>query len=158
MHNKTSDYALNKLSRDSIVYKSVTGEHIHIRHEDFPNSKEFERWKAWSDEDYHATEKHDRRQKDFCLAFDESMDGCAPSAEEALFAAEKQNADELCEQIRNCLTETQYRRIMLYCFHKLTEAEIARIDNVGQRRISTSLTLGKKKLKKHFLSARKKEG
>ena len=73
MYDKNSDYALNKRSRDSIVCKSVTGENIHIRREDFLNDEEFEYWKAWSDADYRATEKHDRHQLDNCFTL---VDGC----------------------------------------------------------------------------------
>ena len=54
----------------------------------------------------------------------------------------------LVEQIKMCLTEKQYRRLFMYYLEGLTESEIAALEGVGQRRISTSLTSGKKALKK----------
>ena len=158
MYDKNSDYALNKRSRDSIVCKSVTGENIHIRREDFLNDEEFEYWKAWSDADYRATEKHDRHQLDNCFTLVDGCDACAPSAEAVLLEHQEQGSNELGEQILSALTETQYRRIKLYYCHKMTEAEIANLDGVGQRRISTSLTLAKKKLEKIITKRRKSGG
>lgn len=158
MYDKNSDYALNKRSRDSIVCKSVTGENIHIRREDFSNDDEFEHWKAWSDADYYATEKLDRRQLDQCFVLVEGYDGRSPSAEDILLENEKEGDNMLGEQIRSSLTKTQYRRIILYYYYKLSESKIAGLEGVGQRRISTSLTLGKKKLKKIITELRKNEG
>ena len=40
MYDKKSDYALNKLESDAIVYKSVTGTYS-IKREDFASDAEF---------------------------------------------------------------------------------------------------------------------
>ncbi len=54
------------------------------------------------------------------------------------------------EQVRRCLTEKQYRRLCLYYLEGKTEAEIAVLEGVGQRRISTSITSGAKIVEKFF--------
>ena len=157
MYDKNSDYALNKRSRDFIVCKSVTGEHIYLNREDFSSDEEFERWKAWSDKDYHETEKLNRRYDDRCFSLCEGMDTPLPSAEEIAINLADPNVNVQESDIRDVLTEKQYRRMKLYYLHKMTEAEIAAVDGVGQRRISTSLALGKKKLEK-IISERRKNG
>lgn len=60
MYDRKSDYALNKQDRDAIVCGSVTGVHIRLTRSDFASEEEFQKWKAWSDRDYHATEKAGR--------------------------------------------------------------------------------------------------
>lgn len=57
MFDRKSDFALNKKDPDAIVYKSSTGVHIRLTRLDFASLEEFEKWKHWSDEDYHSTEK-----------------------------------------------------------------------------------------------------
>ena len=57
MFDPKSDYALNKMAPDAIVYKNAAGEVTRLTQADFPSLEEFQRWKAWSDENYHDTEK-----------------------------------------------------------------------------------------------------
>ena len=57
MFDRNSDYALNKKDPDAIVCKSSTGVHIRLTRLDFSSQEEFEKWKQWSDDDYHCTEK-----------------------------------------------------------------------------------------------------
>ena len=57
MYRKKSDYALNKLDPDAIVYQDATGEIHRLTRKDFDSEEEFLRWKKWSDENYHADEK-----------------------------------------------------------------------------------------------------
>ena len=59
MFDRNSDYALNKKDPDAIVCKSSTGVHIRLTRLDFSSQEEFEKWKQWSDQDYHHTEKKD---------------------------------------------------------------------------------------------------
>ena len=59
MFDRNSDYALNKKDPDAIVCKSATGIHIRLTRLDFSSQEEFEKWKQWSDQDYHHTEKKD---------------------------------------------------------------------------------------------------
>ncbi len=56
MFDKKSEYALNKYDQNSIIYISVSGR-IRLTRADFSSEEEFLKWKAWSDADYHQTEK-----------------------------------------------------------------------------------------------------
>lgn len=49
MFDHKSDYALNKLNPDAIVYKSATSAHIQLAPEDFNSNEEFLKWKELSD-------------------------------------------------------------------------------------------------------------
>ena len=64
---------------------------------------------------------------------------------------------ELVMQIKGILTETQFRRLWMYYVKGMTEAEIAKKESVGQRRVSTSITDAEKKIKK-FCGTRKNGG
>jgi len=153
MFDSKSDYALNKLDPDAIVCPSATGVHIRLTREDFASEYEFQHWKAWSDEDYHDTESNGREFWDSSVALSAALDSGDISAEDTFFApmlaedAAKRKAD-LIEQIKDRLTEKQYRRLRMYYLEGKTEAAIAAIEGVGQRRISTSLIAGRKALQK----------
>lgn len=71
-----------------------------------------------------------------------------------LEAVEQAERDAACaalvEQIRNRLTEKHPRRLCLYYLHGMTEAEIGKLEGVGQRRIAASLAGGRKILEKIF--------
>lgn len=149
-----SDYALNKIDKTAIVCPSATGEHIRLTREDFSTEEEFERWKNWSDDDYHKIELAGRKEDD-CLSFEAQRDVPTPSAEELFFApyitaeqAEKRR--RMLAQIKNHLTEKQYRRLCLYYLDGKTEAEIAVIEGITQQRISKSLIAGAKIVEKFF--------
>ena len=159
MLDRKSDYALNKQDPNVIVCKSVTGVHIRLTRADFASEAEFQKWKAWSDQDYRTTENAGRALSDNILSLESQRDCPLPSAEEALLAAmdaaEHRTARlALVEQLRSCLTEKQFRRLRLYYLEGKSEAEIAVLEGVGQRRISTSLMLGRKKLAKIFEKGR----
>ena len=52
MFDPKSDYALNKMAPDAIVYMDAAGKVTRLTLADFADLEEFQRWKAWSDEDY----------------------------------------------------------------------------------------------------------
>ena len=158
MYDKNSDYALNKRSRDSIVCKSVTGEHIRIRREDFTNDDEFNRWKTWSDTDYYETEKLNRRYNDRGLSLNEGIDKPFPSAEDSLLESENTGKTEHEVKMEECLTEKQYRRLCLYYLEHRNELEIAAMEGVGQQRISKSILTGKSALEKILKENSKNRG
>lgn len=154
MLDTRSVYALNKMDKDAIVCPSVTGEDIRLTREDFSSEEEFLHWKKLSDADYRKIE-NDGQSNSRCLSLDAQGDTPAPSAEEAALApyiaAEKAERREwLLEQLRIHLTEKQFRRIRLYYLDGRTEDEIAILEGVGQRRISTSITTGTKIVEKIF--------
>lgn len=77
----------------------------------------------------------------------------APSAEELLLEADGTDTARaaLIQRVRNDLTEKQYRRLRLYYLEGLSEREIARLEGVGQQRVSRSIRTGKKAMEKIFL-------
>lgn len=163
MFDKKSDYALNKQDRDAIICKSVKGVHIRLSRADFASEEEFLKWKVWSDEDYHATEKAGRVYHDLGLSVEDWAIPSAPSVEELLLDAANMAEQDtarafLVLRIKNSLTEKQFRRLCLYYLEGKSQHEIAKLEGVGQRRISTSLTLGRKKLEKLFEESRWNRG
>lgn len=68
MYDRKSDYALNKQDRDAIVCGSVTGVHIRLTRSDFSSEEEFQKWKAWSDWDYHTNANGDTVFERCCIA------------------------------------------------------------------------------------------
>lgn len=103
MYDRKSDYALNKQNRNAIVCGSVTGVHIRLTRSDFSSEEEFQKWKAWSDWDYHTTEKAGRAYHDNRLPLADWAVPSAPSAEELLLEADGADAARaaLIQQIRN---------------------------------------------------------
>ena len=155
MFDSKSDYSLNKNDPYAIVCRSTDGVHIRLTREDFNSEEEFLRWKNWSDDDYYTMVKAGRGYDDNCISLIEAADTQLPSAEEVMLAPVlKAESDErravLLEMVRSSLTRKQYRRLCMYYLQDMTEAEIARQEGVGQRRISTSISSGKKIVEKFF--------
>ena len=71
MFNRKSIYALNKKDPDAIVYMDANEVIVRLTREDFASEKEFLKWKALSDEDYHASEKEAHVYANHTLALDE---------------------------------------------------------------------------------------
>ena len=59
MFNRKSSYALNKKDANAIVYIDANGNIIRLTHEDFASEEEFQKWKSWSDENYHTEDNRD---------------------------------------------------------------------------------------------------
>lgn len=59
MLDRKSIYSLNKADSDAIVYTDADGNIIRLTRQCFSTDEEFKKWKAWSDEDFHAEEKKD---------------------------------------------------------------------------------------------------
>ena len=66
MFNRKSSYALNKKGPDAIVYMDANEVIIRLTRKDFASEEEFLKWKALSDEDYHASEKAAHVQSHAC--------------------------------------------------------------------------------------------
>ncbi len=112
MYNKRSDYALNKRDREAIVFASTTGDVIRLTREDFATDAEFERWKTWSDADYHATELRDRVYSDRKHALTQHFEPVVEGGEAQLFVAiERCENDTRMRQFRSQLTERQFKRL-----------------------------------------------
>lgn len=154
MFDRNSDYALNKRDPDAIVCKSTTGVHIRLTRTDFSDETEFEIWKHWSDEDYHAIEKGDQRQNRRVF----SLEGLAEQSF-SVSSVEAELMEKLSYQehfyflqlmlkvMRSSLTITQRRRLERYMMGE-TEEEIAQEENVRQQSVSECLQAALKKLRK----------
>lgn len=145
MFDAKSDFALNKFDQDAIVCRSVTGVHIRLTREDFASEEEFLRWKVWSDGDYYDTEKDGRGFYDNGIPLDPCVDklGAVPSVEADILAtldATEANAEQdrrtaaLIEQIKSCLTGTQYRRLWMLYAQKMNVTAMPR-RRASQKRV-----------------------
>ena len=164
MFNRKSIYALNKKDPNAIVYPDADGNLIRLTRDDFASEEEFLRWKDWSDENFHAEDNSDVAEDKRKISLDDlSEEALAVPALDVIMEnhhiqAEKHRSSlELVMQIKEILTETQFRRLWMYYVKGMTEAEIAKKESVGQRRVSTSITDAEKKIKK-FCGIRKNGG
>ena len=153
MFDPKSDYALNKMDPEAIVCKSAIGEHIRLTRKDFSSDEEFIRWKKWSDEDYHTEIKAGRDFYDNNVPLKENMDSECMSAEDVLFAPllaqEAEERRRLCvQQIKDVLTETQFRRFWMYYADAMTVEEIADMEHIAHQNVSKSIRAAWKKIKK----------
>ena len=155
MFDPKSDYALNKKDPEAIVCPSATGVHIRLTREDFASEEEFRIWKDFSDGDYKDTERAGRSYYDNCIPLNEALDSIGLSIEDVLLAPllkaeQKEQRAVLLQQVKDALTETQYRRFWMYYVEKMSETEIALAERVGQPRICRSLCRAREILKKIF--------
>ena len=162
MFDKKSEYALNKYDQDSIIYISVSGR-IRLTRADFSSEEEFLKWKAWSDADYHQTEKEGRSFND---NRDDYLDvvGAVQSAEDEFFsellkadvqAEEKALREKRLAALKAILNAKQYRRIWLYYAERKSVTEIARLEGVTKASVSLSLARAIKKISKKFAAGLK---
>lgn len=153
MYNKKSDYALNKKNKDAIVSRNAAGDIVQITKEEFASEEEFAHWKEWSDDNYRQEYNAEQSYKRLKNKLQKQAENKAVSlsVEQIMLndlADEERKA--LINKIKAFLTETQFRRLWLYYAEGKTEQQIADIEKVGQRRISTSINDAKKKIKKFF--------
>lgn len=157
MFNRKSIYALNKKDPNAIVYSDADGNLIRLTRDDFASEEEFLRWKVWSDSNYHTEDKHDVSEDKHSVSLDSlSEESLAMPAVDIVMEShfdriEKQRqAADMVMRLKDRLTETQFRRLWMYCVDGKTEQEIAIAENVDQQRVSKSILAAKKKLKKFF--------
>lgn len=157
MFNKNSLYALNKKDPDAIVYPTADGKTVRITREDFPSEEEFLTFKAWSDENFHKEDNRDVTENRYRLSLDDLSEAAlaVPPIDVVMDrkqqrAEQRRKASDMVVQLKDKLTETQFRRLWMYCVENKTEQEIADIEGVDQQRISKSIIAAKKKIKKFF--------
>lgn len=155
MFDRNSDYALNKKDPEAIVCKSATGIHIRLTCADFSSKEEFEKWKSWSDENYHTTENAEHRHGNRTI----SLEGLAElsfavlSAEtEIMDQYDQEERSRLChllaEGLDACLTAHQRRRLWLYCVEGMTVEKISEMEQKRHQSISECIRAAKEKMKK----------
>ena len=162
MFDRRSDYAQNKKDPDAIVYTDADRRMIRLTREDFATEDDFLKWKAWSDENYHDQEKADHVEVNHTIPLGElpdrtgAVNGPEIVTEQRFEKLEREwHSTETLIRVRSQLTEKQFRRLWLYCVRGLTQQQIADAENVGQRRISTSIASAIKKIKKFFADNQK---
>lgn len=152
MYDKMSLYALNKRNSKTIVYSSVTGEQFSLVPSQFPNEQEFLHWKKWLDDSFHAEENGNHVEKNHTTAVEDMGEVLVtPGADVALVEQELRQeyltaTHKQVQEIRELVTEKQFRRLWMYHVEKKTEQQIAVFEGVTQQAISKSL----KELKKFF--------
>ena len=155
MFDTKSDYALNKMTPDAIVYMDATGELTRLTQADFSSPEEFQRWKAWSDESYHQIENasiafykhtlslHGLSEKTISVQSPED------TLIDALEQKERKNMRRmLIDGLDSCLTPVQRRRLWLYCVDGLTVRQIAKAENIRHQSVVECLAAAKEKLHK----------
>lgn len=191
-----SDYKLNKNTKD-IVYRYVTGEmdrykkeldasgkptgRILLIHTDTRGREstralsesemtveQFDQVKAFSDADYHKSEKGDVYKWIKAISLTGLEDSPAieysPSAEDEFFRSYEIGDDE-AEEFRtmdnamaimdSCLTKTQKRRFVAYYYDRKTMDEIASHEGVDRRAVGYSIAAANRKIKKFLRDASK---
>ena len=155
MPDRKSIYTLNKKDPEAIVYTDADRQIIRLTRADFDTEADFLKWKAWSDENYHDEEKSDHVEDNHTAPLDEkagAADGPEVIIEQRIEKqAQERYTAETVIRIKGQLTEKQFRRLWLYCVGGLTQQQIAEAEEVGQRRISTSITGAIKKIREIFV-------
>lgn len=154
--NKTI-YALNKKDSDAIVYTDAEGNTLRLTYKDFASKDEFDIWKKWSDKQYHQWEKEDHHYANHTFSLGDFASSTISTPDMEVLMEQSENAIEytlrraaLVQTIQTILTGMQFRRLWMYHAEGRSQEEIAVLEGSTQQRISKSLLLAKKKIKKYF--------
>jgi DNA-directed RNA polymerase specialized sigma subunit len=157
MFNRKSSYALNKKDASAIVYIDTNGNIIRLTREDFASEEEFQKWKSWSDENYHTEDNRDVVEGKHNMSIDDLSEAALaiPAIDVVMDRQHEKSerrkmASAMVSQIRNKLTETQFRRLWMYLVDGMTIDEIGEKEGVSHQAISLSITTTIKKIKKYF--------
>jgi DNA-directed RNA polymerase specialized sigma subunit len=160
MQDRKSIYTLNKKDPEAIIYTDADKHIIRLTRADFDTEADFLKWKAWSDENYHTEEKGDHVEENHTAPMDEktgATDGPEVIIQQRIEKqAQDQYAAETVIRIKGHLTEKQFRRLWMYCVGGLTQQQIAEAENVGQQRISTSISSAADKIRRILSAGGKK--
>lgn len=155
MFKKDSLYSINKKNPDAVVYKFANGEQSFVTRADFSTEEEFLAFKAWSDEDLHTEDKRDVLASIRQVSIDDISEAAisVPPADVVMEyqhqrAVQRRKASEMVVQLKDKLTDTQFRRLWMYHVDGKTEEEIAEIEGVAQQQISKAIIAAEKKIKK----------
>ena len=156
MYKKNSIYSINKKYSDAIVYPFANGDEFRITREDFPTEEEFLAFKAWSDENYRKTDNYEDNTAKKTVSIDDVSESAlaVPGIDVVIKrqhkqAEERRKASDMVVQLKDKLTETQFRRLWKYEVEGLTIDEIGGQEGVDHQRISKSILAAKKKIKNH---------
>ena len=162
MKNYTdSDYALNKVNKDAIVYKFTDGI-VEVTLADYladnldKTEADFRALKRWSDANLLKQDRKNYRQtyKNVSLHGLDETEACAvPSPEDELIEqpereAKKEHRRDLGLQAFETLTEVQRRRYIQHKVEGLSSWQIAEVEGRDHKAILYSLWAAEKKIKK----------
>ena len=157
MPKKRNIYAMNRQDPNAIVYLDSDGSTIRLTREDFSTEEEFQKWKAWSDQQYLQESRQEKSYWDRKVTikeFDQRQG--TPADSEALLLeredrmAQKRAAQIVTRDIQRLLTKNQYRRLWLYGVMHMTEEEIGRLENVSHQAVSKSLRSAMRRIRKYI--------
>lgn len=154
MFKKDSLYSINKKNPDAVVYKFANGEQSLVTRADFATEEEFLAFKKWSDEDLHIEDKRDVLAGIRQVSIDDISEAAiaVPAVDVAMErqhqrAEQRRKASDMVVQLKDKLTETQFRRLWMYHVEGLDTYEIAEIEGNTHQAISKSILAAEKKLK-----------
>ena len=154
MFKKDSLYSINKKNPDAVVYKFANGEESRITRADFATEEEFLAFKAWSDEDLHIEDKREVLAGIRQVSIDDISEAAisTPAVDVVMErqhqrAEQRRKASEMVVQLKDKLTETQFRRLWMYHVDGLDTYEIAEIEGNTHQAVSKSIIAAEKKLK-----------
>ena len=157
MFNRRSSYALNKKDPDAIVYMDANEVIIRLTRKDFASEEEFLKWKSWSDENYHTEDNQDVVEGKHNTSIDDLSEAAfsIPAIDVVMERQHEKSerrrmASAMVSQIRDKLTETQFRRVWMYFVDGMTVDEIGTAEGVSHQNISKSIGSAMKKIKKIF--------
>ena len=155
MFKKDSLYSINKKNPDAVVYKFANGEQSLVTRADFATEEEFLAFKAWSDEDLHTEDKRDVLAGIRQVSIDDISEAAisVPAIDVDMErqhqrAVQRRKASDMVVQLKDKLTDTQFRRLWMYHVDGLTIDEIGEIEGNTHQAISKSITAAEKKIKK----------
>lgn len=150
MFDNTSDYALNKKDKDSIVYRGCDGYEHRITREHFASEQEFQFWKSWSDEDYHKTDNADTYYLRHIVGMNTLGGKISIASPEDTMIEEIERkeqivaAKETVKCLMHIITEVQFRRIWYHLALGLKVRVIAKQEGVAHPNIVKSIISAKK--------------
>ena len=157
MFNRKSSYALNKKDSSAIVYIDANDNIIRLTREDFASEEEFQKWKSWSDENYHTEDNRDVVEGKHKMSIDDLSEAALaiPAIDVVMEhqherVEKRRQASTMVSQIKDKLTETQFRRLWMYFVDGMTIDKIGEKEGVSHQAISLSITTTIKKIKKSF--------
>lgn len=153
MFNNQSDHALNKKDSTAIVYQDANGTIIRLTEEAFSSKKEFRKWKNWTNMKCHSEEKKEHIHANHTVSLD-GLDLVLPASlgidevrlEEENHRIWKNMQFVMLHQVHSLLTETQFRRMLLYYGEGKDTYEIAKMEGTCHQAISQSLAAAEKKI------------
>lgn len=157
MFNRKSSYALNKKDPNAIVYIDANDVIIRMTREDFASEEEFLKWKMWSDESYHVEDKRDVVDGKRLISIDDLSEAAlaVPGIDAVMEHQRKRLEDRsravaMVAQVREKLTDTQFRRLWMYYVDGMTIDEIGAAEGVSHQAVSLNIAAAIRKIKKYF--------